>query len=470
MSDLAFTSALEQARMIRDGEVSSRELVDLYLDRIDTYDDDLNSYTTVLHDEARRLAAEKDERTASAAPDELPPFHGVPVSIKGLNFLAGQPATMGTRAMKDFRAPFDDEIVARLKRAGMVPLGLTNVPEFGSVAYTEPELFGPARNPWDHDRTPGGSSGGGAAALAAGLCPVSQGSDGAGSLRIPASNCGLFTIKPTRDRVSRAPLFGNFGFELSTGGTISRTVADTAALLDVLHGYVPGDPGMLPDPERPFADEVGRDPGQLRIGVLSTSPVGRYAEPVRAALDEARTVVAELDHEVVEVEVGVEDDVIDAFMDMWAAMMSAQPVPLDTIEPHNRWLVEERGKSISGGSYLMSEFRLNQYCRQLVGRFHTEFDVLAFPVVTELPLQVRELADAEPEAVWDRMTEYVGATAIVNATGQPSIGVPLYHDDDSGLPVGVQFVGRFAEESLLFRLAGQLEQARPWHDRCPPGY
>lgn len=470
MSDLAFASALDQARMIREREVSSRELVDLYLERIDTYDGDLNSYIAVLHEEACRLADAKDEQTTSTPSGDLPPFHGVPVSIKGLNFLRGQPATLGTRAMKDFRAPFDDHVVARLKAAGMVALGLTNVPEFGTVPYTESELHGPARNPWDPGRTPGGSSGGAAAALAAGLCPVSQGSDGGGSLRIPASNCGLFTIKPSRHRISRAPLFGSFGFDLTTAGTLSHTVADTAALLDVLHGYVPGDPSMLPQPQRPFLEEVDRDPGPLRVGILSASPVSRYAPPASAALHAARQIVTELGHETVEVEVGIEDDVIDAFMDIWAAMLSAQPVPVATIEPMNRWLVEHRSREISGGAYLMAEFRLGQYCRQLVNRFHSDFDVLAFPVLTELPLRVREMADVDPEEVWQRLTNYVGATPIVNATGQPAIAVPLHHDEESGLPVGVQFVGRLAEESLLFRLAGQLERARPWNDRRPSGF
>lgn len=469
MTDLAFASALEQARMIRNGEVSSRELVDLYLDRIDTYDGDLNSYIVVLHEEAVRLADEKDELTASTSPGELPPFHGVPVSIKGLNLLEGQPATMGTRAMEDFRAPFDDEVVARLKRAGMVPLGTTNVPEFGTLPYTESELHGPARNPWDPGRTPGGSSGGAAAALAAGLCPVSQGSDGGGSLRIPASNCGLFTIKPSRHRVSRAPLFGNFGFELSTGGTISRTVADTAALLDVLHGFVPGDPSMLPDPERPFVEEVSREPGTLRIGVVSTAAVGEYEPAVSSALRAARDLVLELGHDVEEMEVPVEDDVVDAFLDIWATMLSAQPVPVDAIEPVNRWLVE-RARDISGGAYLMAEFRLDQHCRQLARRFHGTYDAVLLPVLNRLPLRIGEMDGLDPGQVWARMTAYVGSTPMVNATGEPAIAVPLYHDEDSGLPIGVQFVGRFAQESLLLRLAGQLEEAQPWRDRRPSGF
>jgi Asp-tRNA(Asn)/Glu-tRNA(Gln) amidotransferase A subunit family amidase len=237
-----------------------------------------------------------------------------------------------------------------------VPLGKTNAPELGTTPWTEPDLFGPCRNPWDPGRTPGGSSGGAAAALAAGLCPASNGSDGGGSIRIPAAACGVFGLKPTRDRISNGPLLGSFGFELSTRGPITRTVTDAALLLGVMAGAEPGDPGLLPEPARPWTDEVGADPGRLRVGIFAASPFGHLAPPV------------------------------------------------------------------------------------------------------------------DPEDAWAFAKDLVGATPMVNATGQPAAAIPIHWDPETGLPVGVQLVGRFADEATVLRVAAQLEAARPWADRRPAAY
>lgn len=470
MSDLAFVSALEQAQLVRTGEVSSRELVDLYLRRIGEHDTELNSYVWVLEEQARTAADEKDELTASVDdPASLPPFHGVPISIKELNFLAGQPATLSTKAMAQFVAPFDDEAVARLKRAGFVPLGKTNAPELGTVPWTESELHGPARNPWNLDHTPGGSSGGAAAALAAGLCPVAQGSDGGGSIRIPASNCGLYGLKPTRDRVSNAPLFGDHAFGLLTNGTLTRTVADAAATLDVMAGYVPGDPGMLPPPERPFAQEVTRDPGRLRIGVMTASPVVTPDPRVVTAVEEAADLLSDLGHEVFDTSLDFPEDGARAFTRMWWALTASQPLPVESLEPFNRWMVEQ-GREMSAAEYLSAQFQLQMACRALQGRFHAEFDVALTPVLAEPPVKVGAFAHLDTSESWERLRGYASYTPIVNATGQPAASVPLHWDERTGLPIGVQIIGRFAEEATILRLSAQLEAARPWIDRRPEGF
>ena len=254
------------------------ELVDVYLERIERLDPELNAYVTVCADEARAAA-----RAAEDAPAERP-FHGVPLPIKDLNETAGVRTTFSSRAFADYVPAFDAAVVRRLKEAGFILLGKTNTPELGSTAVTESELNGVCRNPWDPGRTPGGSSGGAAAAVAAGLAPAAHGSDGGGSIRIPASCCGLFGIKPARGRVSPAPYGGLEGF--GTSGPIARTVLDAAALLDVMQGYETGDPYWAPPPERPFAEEVGSDPGRLRIAVTTTPPIDVPVDPVCTAAAE----------------------------------------------------------------------------------------------------------------------------------------------------------------------------------------
>lgn len=470
MSDLAFTPALEQARLIRRGEVSSRELVDLYLDRIETYDGDLNAYVSVLDDEARALAATKDEQTSGSDPEALPPFHGVPVSIKELAFLEGAQATLATKAMADFKAPFDDETVARLKRAGMVPLGKTNAPELGTLPWSESELFGPARNPWNLAHTPGGSSGGAASALAAALCPVAQGSDGAGSIRIPASCSGVYGLKPSRHRISNAPLhYSDVGLILTTKGVLSRTVGDTAALLDVMSGYVPGDPARVGAPERPFSDEVGAAPGTLRIGIL-TEPDGMDWHPsVRQAMVDARRTLEDLGHETVEVTEERDDDTVSAFRTIWKAMVASQPLPMEGLEPFNRWLAEE-GHRISAAELLQAEWQLRLRTRDMVARFHGEFEVLLAPVLDRPPVKVGEFRDRDPAETFDVLADYVVITPLINVSGQPAASLPLAHDEDTGLPIGLQVVGQVGAEATLLRLSAQVEEATAWVERRPPGY
>ena len=463
--DLAFRPATDQARLVRDGQLSARELVDLYLDRIDRLDPAIGSYVEVAADRARRAATTADARTAAGEP--LGPLHGVPVSIKDLNFLVGYRTTLGTRSFADHVAAFTDHHVARLVDAGAIALGKTNVPELGTTGHTETTLLGPCATPWDPDRNAGGSSGGAGAALAAGLCALSHGSDGAGSIRIPAAINGVVGLKPARDRVSAGPLFGETAFGLSTGGALTRSVADAALALDVLAGYEFGDPGKAPPPERPWCEEVGAPVGRLRVGVSRQhpfSPDGLHGSVV-AALDAAATLLDRLGHEVEEVALPIPDTLPEHLLTIWAGGLAAQPIDPTTYEPINRWLAEV-GAARSAADHAAAQFQIQLVARQLVRDTH-HLDVLLLPVLTAPSRRNGYYDGWDGEALFRDQTALVGLTPLANLTGQPSISLPLFHDEVVG-PVGVQFVGRPWDEAGLLRLAAQLEQAAPWADRRPP--
>ncbi len=464
IDDLAFTPATELAELVRLKKVSPVELVEVYARRIEELNPKLGAYLTPTLD---RAADEAKGAEARLDEDDLPPFHGVPISIKDLNETAGVRTTHGNGAFADRIPDFDDASVARIKRAGFLMLGKTNTPEFGTTPWTEPLAYFPARNPWDLERTPGGSSGGAAAALAAGLCPISHGSDGGGSIRIPSSCCGLFGIKPSRGRVSHAP--GGQSF-LSQQGPIARTVADAAALLDVLAGYETGDAYYAGPPTTTFADEVGRDPGRLKIAFTSRADMSGTVAPGNAqAVRDAATLLASLGHDVTEqAPPAWPDDIIEAFLISWCVGTASQdPMPpLESIEPLNRALIEE-AKKISAPDYALAQQRIQKEARVLV-RFFDDYDVLVTPTVATPPPKVGEFQD--PDAP---LNEFLSAGGFVpftppwNTTGQPALSVPL-HWDEHGLPVGVQIVGRPGREDVLIRLAAQLEQAKPWADRRPP--
>lgn len=469
-TEITFASASDLARRIRDRQVSATELVDHYLDRIERFDGELNSYVEVLAERARELAAIKDDQTTGGEVDaNAAPFHGVPVSIKELSPLEGASFTFATRAAAGNRATFDGASVAALKRAGMIPLGKTNAPELGTVPYTEPELFGPTRNPWHLDHTPGGSSGGAAAALAAGLCPVAHGSDGGGSIRIPASACGLVGLKPSRFRVSNAPLITSFSLDLTTRGVLTRTVEDAARLLDELEGYVPGDPGVAPAHELPFGAAYARAPLPQRVGLLTTPPLAGYAPEVRAGLERMGALLEEAGHELVEVTAPVPEQVVEDFETIWAAQLAGQPFPNDQLEPLNRWLAE-RGTTATAAEVYAAEFRLGLYTRAITARFHGEFDLLALPVLTELPPRIGARGELSAEGAWQANVDLVGATPIANMTGQPAISLPVHHDEASGLPVGIQLVARYGDELTLLQVGAQLEEQVCWGTRWPDAY
>ena len=455
---LAFLSALEQARLVRDGEVSSVELVQLYLDRIERLDPEVNAYVTVRAEEAL-------EEARSPRPG---PFSGVPLPVKDLTETAGIRTTFSCKAFADYVPDADVEVVRRIREAGFVLLGKTNTPEFGSTAVTESELNGICRNPWDRARTPGGSSGGSAAAVSAGLAPLAHGTDGGGSIRIPASCCGLFGLKPTRGRVSPAPRPDAYGF--STTGPVAHTVADAAAFLDAVAGSRPGDPYVAPPPERPFAEEVGAAPGRLRIGLAGEPP---HPVPVHAvctaAAEEAAQLLVELGHEV---ETAVlpppSPELMALFAVVWQTIPTLYPVADPSLlEPLNRTLAEA-ARSTSSADYVKSVVGLQLYTRALAEAW-ARYDVVLTPTLAQPPVPVGWVG--EPEDPWEqygRAAAFTPFTPPANVAGVPAASVPFAWTDD-GLPVGIHLIGRAADEATLIRLASQLEEARPWRDRAPPG-
>ncbi len=464
--ELALLPATEQARLVRDREVSSRELVELYLARIDRLDGPLNSYVTVLDERARTAAAAADEQLAGGG--DLGALHGVPVSIKDLHFLEGARVTMGTASWAEYVAPLDEVGVARLLAAGAVPVGKTNVPELGTIAHTDTTLLGACATPWDPARNAGGSSGGAGAALAAGLCALAQGSDGGGSIRIPASVNGVVGLKPARDRISLGPLLGETSFGLSTSGALTRTVADAALALDVMAGHSPGDPGMAPPPARPFAREVEADPGSLRVGVTRQAPFtpdGLHTS-VRDALDHAVAVLEELGHRVEEVELPVSEDLAEHLRVIWSSSLAAQPFDRERYEPVNRHLVEF-AESRAAPDVPRAQFAL-QFHARAVAQATAHLDAVLAPVVTGPSRPVTHYRGWEGEAIFADQTAWVALTPFVNVTGQPAISLPLHHDADVG-PVGVQLIGGPWDEAGLLRLAAQVERAAPWHERVAPG-
>lgn len=459
--ELAFLSAVEQAQLIRDGEVSSVELVEVYLERIARLDPELNAFVTVRPEEARADARAADEVATDA------PFHGVPIAIKDLTATAGIRTTYSSNAFADYVPDFDMAVARRLREAGFVILGKTNTPEFGTTAFTESDLNGATRNPWNPERTPGGSSGGAAAALAAGLLPLAHGTDGGGSIRIPASCCGVFGLKPSRGRVSAAPFTSLEG--LSTSGPISRSVADAAHLLDVLAGYEPGDPWWTPPPERPFAEQVAEPPGTLRVAVTSVPPVDTPVDPeCVAALTSAAALLEELGHDVVEATPPWrEPDLERTFIAVWQVGPALHPVEdLSLLTPLNRGLVESASAS-SAADYARAVVRLQAVARRTVA-FWKDFDVVLTPTLALPPVPIgwQEEVEGAIEQLL-RNTVFTPFTAIANLTGLPAVSLPLHWTAD-GLPIGVQAIGPPAGDALLLRLAVLVEEARPWAGRHPP--
>jgi amidase len=466
MSDLAYTSAVELAELVRLKKVSPVEIVEVYARRIEEHNPTLGAYLTPTLDRAM------DEAKAAAGQldrDDLPPFWGVPISIKDLNDTAGVRTTLGNAAFKDRIPEQDCEVVARIKRAGFIMLGKTNTPEFGSTCFTDPPGYFPARNPWDTTRTTGGSSGGAAGALAAGLCPISHGSDGGGSIRIPASLCGLYGIKPSRGRVTHAPGAQSF---LSQSGPISWTVADAAAMLDAISGYEAGDAWWAPPPARPFLEEVGAPVGRLRIAVSASPSLDTpCAEANSEAARKAGRLLAELGHEVIEADPPPwPQEVAEDFLVTWAVNTCGEdPMPpFESLEPVNQALIEF-GRTIDAPRFELAQRRIQKASRDLVRFFH-DIDVLVTPTVAGPPPVIGSYRDPD-----NPIAELLNAAALVpftppwNTTGQPAASLPL-HADENGLPVGVQIVGRPADEATLFRISAQLEEASPWSANRAPGY
>ncbi|HOJ51479.1 MAG TPA: amidase [Syntrophales bacterium] len=469
---LTYMDATALAGLVRQKEVTPLELVDFFIDRIERINPRLNAVVTPMFDEARSIAQ-------GPIPDG--PFKGVPMLLKDLlAAYRGVRHTFGTKNLAQFIADHDSEIVRRYKQAGFIVLGKTNLPELGLLPTTESALFGPCRNPWDLTRTTGGSSGGSAAAVAAGLIPVAHGNDGGGSIRIPASCCGVFGLKPSRGRNTLGPDFGDIMSGLVAEHVLTRSVRDSAAILDVTSGYDPGDPYVAPPPTRPFREEIGRDPGRLRIAYLtSTMREGINIHPdCQAALEAGIKLLESLGHELEEINPKLPAELIArAFTTIWVAGCAAtikgiafitkQPPARDQYEPLT-WAMYEMGQKVSGADYLLAVQTLQRMTRDLA-KLYAQYDVLLTPTLGEPPVKLGAFDSPpdDPLRGWRRSAEFVPFTPIFNATGQPAMSVPLYWNGE-GLPIGLHFVGRYGEEGLLFRLAAQLEQAQPWTNRRPP--
>ncbi len=479
MSELTFLDATAQAALVSSKRASPAELVDEAIAGIEATNPVLNAVIHERFDAARKEAAAAGTR----APAGGGAFRGVPVLLKDLGAaMAGEPFHCGLRFAKEagYRSKVNSYIVEKLQVAGCVVLGRTNCPENGTTITTEPLAYGPSLNPWSTAHSTGGSSGGSAAAVAAGMVPVAHGNDGGGSIRIPAANCGLVGLKPSRGRVSCGPDPGEAAWAGATiDHVLTRTVRDSAAMLDVLSGEMPGDLFVAPQPLRPFAEEVGTEPGKLRIGWLE-HPANRgfrghheTAEAVHRAVG----LFADLGHDVVEEHPSALEDEdfqrnfvvlvatsIVADLDAWSTELGREISPSE-LEPDNA-LFHAMGQAVSGATYLSSVLYFEGYRRRMATFWAEDgFDLLCTPVLAFPPARIGELS--EPGVGQERVVESLQYTAQFNVTGQPAISLPL-HWSSEGLPIGVQLVGAYGREDVLLRVASQLEEAAPWAGRIPP--
>ena len=456
---------------VRAGDVSAKELAEAAIDRIEAHNPTLNAVVTRVYEQALDAAQEQKPEGQ---------FAGVPFLLKDLGgALAGVPFSSGSRFFKDACPPADSELVRRYKAAGLIPLGRTNTPEFGLNASTEPALFGPTRNPWDTVRTPGGSSGGSAAAVAAGLVPLAHASDGGGSIRIPASCCGLFGMKTTRARNTMAPYLGESLAGCSVEHVVSRTVRDSAAALDASAGPAPGDPYIAPLPSRPFLDEVDREPRKLKIAIateaFSGAPV--HQDCVDATI-EAGKLCEGLGHSVEEASPSFDAEQLDQDYNLLFAVgatanirQRAQALGKE-LDPEGFERVTlammARADELGAADYVQLLNRLHGVCRQIAVFFET-YDLLLTPTLALPPVALGHLDMMmdDLDAYADRLWRFASFTYQFNMTGQPAMSMPLHWNGD-GLPIGVQFVGHYGDEATLFQLAGQLERTDPWLDRHPP--
>jgi amidase len=470
LPDLDRYDGLGLAALVRQREVSAAELLDATIERVGARNPAINAVIHRMDEQARK---------AIAAGLPAGPFTGVPYLLKDLGALyAGTPTTGGSAFFRDAVADHDSEIVARLKRAGLVIFGKTNTSEFGLSTSVEPCLFGPTRNPWNRAYSAGGSSGGAAAAVAAGMLPMAHATDGGGSIRIPASACGLFGLKPTRARTPAGPDVGESWNGAGIGHAVTRSVRDSAALLDATAGPDIGDPYCAPPPRGSFLAEVGVDPRQLKIAVTTTAWNGSPVDPecAAAAIDAAR-LCESLGHHVVEASPAIDEEARNAAMriiigahtratlELRGQALGREPRPEDV--ETSTWSMAEYGRQVTASDYAKAIRVLHQAGR-VVGRFFGEYHVLIMPTMCRPPHKLGVLAqsDNDPHAYLEAILGTIAFTSPFNTTGSPAMSVPLSWSRD-GLPIGVQFAADFGDEATLFRLAAQLEKARPWDDRRP---
>jgi amidase len=479
------------AALVRSGEVSSTELLDIALTRIAELNPTINAVVRLMESDARAVAARSPSGT----------FGGVPFLAKDLlSHYTGHPTSAGSRLLQDLEADHDSELARRVQASGLVVAGKTNLPEFGLVPFTEPELFGPCRNPWDTERTPGGSSGGSAAAVAAGVVPMAGGGDGGGSIRIPAACCGLFGFKPTRGRTPTGPDYGELWRGAVVEHVLTRSVRDSAAMLDATHGPDPGAPYAAPPPERPFAAEVDAEPGRLRIAFTSRPLLGdpEVHPDCISAVEDTAALLEELGHHVEPAQPMLDGPAFArAFLTMAAVELSADFDAYRTVTGRRArrsqveaasWALALFGRAVGSTNYA-SALRTLETAGRTVGPFFESYDLLLTPTVASPAPPIGSLAPTRLEqaalkilgalgsgrlikglGMLDTMADQAFAftpwTPVFNATGQPAMSVPLTWNA-AGLPVGSHLVGRYGREDVLFRVAGQLERARPWFDRLP---
>lgn len=460
--------ALELAGALRRRELSALELVEACLAAVDARNPELNAVVWRDDEAARAAARAADERLAAGG--EAPPFLGVPIPIKDLTAVAGWPLTYGSNGAPEGPSEESEPVVEALRRAGFVLCGRTNTPEFGPLTVAENDRYGLTRNPWDTERSSGGSSGGASAAVAGGMFPIAHANDGGGSIRIPAAYTGLVGLKSSRGRVPRS---AQTWMGAVVEGVVSRTVADTAAVLDATAGPDPLAWNNALPPARPYAEEVGADPGRLRVGLMAEAPLGIPTDPAcAAAARDVAALLAELGHEVAEVEVPtVSEELMGPFVTMTAGgLADYDGVDWEKVEPHNRHGYEAATKHVSAYDYVVAVRQLEMLSRREVARWGRDFDVLLTPTSAILPPAAGSVLAAQHAAPEQPVFETVASvsfTAFGNVTGLPSISLPL-HWSEEGLPVGTMLTGAPFDESALLRLAAQLEAARPWAERLAP--
>jgi amidase len=490
-SDYGKYDGLGLVELVRKKEVKPRELVEEAISRIEKLNPQLNAVIYKMYELARK-----------AADGDLPDgsFKGVPFLMKDIiAAYAGVPLTNGSRFFKNFVPDHDSELTKRFKAAGLIVVGKTNTPEFGLVPITEPELFGPTNNPWDLSRTPGGSSGGSAAAVAARMVPLAHGADGGGSIRIPASCCGVFGLKPTRGRTPNGPDFGELWRGLACSHVLTRSVRDSAAILDATAGPDIGAPYYAVPPTRPFLSEVGVDPGKLYIAFTSKPFLGGVVDKDCVnGLETTARLCQDLGHEVVEAAPQINGEAFaKAFMTIVcvetratieeAEVLLNRKASFKDFEP-STWALGLLGRRCRAAE-LSKSLNLAQLTARQIGGFFKKYDVLLTPTLAMPPVATGELQPKGMRAVAMKLLGSLNAAGLINTlsgidalaqnvfgfipytplfngTGQPAMSVPLYWND-AGLPIGMQFVGRYGDEATLFRLAGQLEKARPWSERIP---
>jgi len=479
------------SELVRTKQISPAELVEEAISRIEAQNPKINAVIYKTYDQAHKVAQ-------GSLPDA--PFKGVPFLLKDMHAtVEGVPTSCGTRMLKDVLQPHDSEIVRRYRAAGLIILGKTNVPEFSLLPYTEPEVFGPTHNPWDLTRTVGGSSGGSAAAVAAGLVPLAGGADGGGSIRIPASCCGVFGLKPTRGRTPTGPDVGDIWRGFAQEHVITRSVRDSAAMLDFIAGPDSGAPYCAPQQEGPYLDEVSKEPGRLRIAFTSHPFLGHNVhEDCLKGLETTVDLLKKLGHELVESSPKIDQEAFAiAFVTMiaaetrdeidWAAGLAGKKTSYSDFETGTSALAM-LGQAFSAGQYAHALNYLMASARE-VSRFFEDYDVLLTPTLSQPPVPIGSLQPSGAErfmvgligrlkAAWllnaigiikplaNKTFDFMPYTPIFNVTGQPAMSVPLCWNA-AGLPIGMHFVGRFGDEATLFRLAGQLERTQPWFDHNP---